>query len=363
MGSYRIAVLPGDGIGPEITVATEMVLARLQEVAAGLTLECTSYQAGAAHYRDCGETLPQAVTDACLAADAVLLAAIGLPEVRKPDGTEVQPDMMVGLRRALDLQSAPRPVKLFPGVPTPLANPNARIDMVIVRENLEGLFASFGGGAIVGDTCATDTIVITREGTEKVCLCAFELARQRSGRPRDGQRRVTCVDKANVFRSMAFFRQVFFDVAKDYPDIQADATYVDAMALYMVNEPDAYDVLVMENQFGDILSDLGAGLVGGLGMAPSAEIGGEHALFQPSHGSAPTIAGQNIANPIAMILSAAMMLDWLGHRHSDNLALEAAKRLEAAVARAVQSPEGRTKDAGGTASTTQAAERIAAALE
>jgi 3-isopropylmalate dehydrogenase len=363
MHNYQIAVLPGDGIGPEITDAAEIVLARLQRQATGLHFDCTRYEAGAEHFRAHGVTLPQAVMDACLAADAVLLAAIGLPDVRKPDGTEVQPEMMVGLRRALGLQSAPRPVKRFPGVPTPLADLGKGIDMVIVRENLEGLFASFGGGAIVGDVCATDTLVVTREGTEKVCRYAFELARQRNGRPLDGQRTVTCVDKANVFRSMAFFRDVFFNVAKQYPDIHAEAVYVDAMSMYLVQHPDAYDVLVMENQFGDILSDLGAGLVGGLGMAPSAEIGDHHALFQPSHGSAPTIAGQNIANPVAMILSAAMMFDWLGHRNNDTAALAAAARIEAAVAATLTSATGRTRDLGGTATTTQFAEQVADALE
>ena len=220
------------------------------------------------------------------------------------------------------------------------------------------MFASFGGGAVVESSCATDTLVVTREGTEKVCHCAFELARQRAGRPKDGRKSVTCVDKANVFRSFAFFRQVFFEVAKQYPDIHADAVYVDAMSLYMVQEPDAYDVLVMENQFGDILSDLGAGLVGGLGMAPSAELGVGHALFQPSHGSAPTIAGQNIANPIAMILSAAMMLQWLGHRHKDQAALDGATRIEAAVASTVLQPDGRTRDVGGRCGTIEVARKL-----
>lgn len=362
MGRYKIALLPGDGIGPEITDAAEVVLDRLVELEQDLSLDCVRYSAGAENFRQHGVTLPDAVVESCLQADAVLLAAIGLPDVRKPDGTEVQPEMMVGLRRALDLQSAPRPVKLFPGVPTPLADPGKGIDMVIVRENLEGLFASFGGGAYVEGTCATDTLVITRAGTEKVCRYAFELARQREGRPLDGRKSVTCVDKANVFRSFAFFRQVFFEVAEEFPDIHADAIYVDAMSLYMVQDPDAYDVLVMENQFGDILSDLGAGLVGGLGMGPSAEIGDDHALFQPSHGSAPTIAGQDVANPIAMILSAAMMLVWLGHRNGDNAALNAAKRIEAGVANTVSDPACLTRDLGGSMSTTAIAEKIAGNL-
>ncbi|MBI1310822.1 isocitrate/isopropylmalate dehydrogenase family protein, partial [bacterium] len=346
MSNYRIAVLPGDGIGPEVMAATVQVIEAVVNRFPELSVELTSHAAGAAHYRETGVTLPDPVLQACLDADAVLLAAIGLPDVRKPDGTEVQPDMMVGLRRGLNLHSAVRPVKLYPGVQSCLNTADAGIDFVIVRENLEGLFASFGGGCRVGNSVATDTIVITREGTRKVCEYAFRLAERRTGRPLDGRRAVTCVDKANIFRSMAFFREVFFEVAAEYPQIAAEATYVDAMSLYMVQNPSACDVLVMENQFGDILSDLGAGLVGGLGMAPSAEIGDEHALFQPSHGTAPQIAGRGIANPLAMILSAAMMFDWLGERHSDATATLAGDIIEQAVRRVLAAGKTTTGDLG-----------------
>ena len=173
---------------------------------------------------------------------------------------------------------------------------------------------------------------------------------------------VTCVDKANVFRSLAFFREVFFDVAKSYPDITSEAVYVDAMSLYMVQNPWDFDVLVMENQFGDILSDLGAGLVGGLGLGPSAEIGQQHALFQPSHGTAPQIAGKNIANPLATILSAAMMLDWLGDKHNDSVCGAAAVTLENAVAQILADGEVRTPDIGGKSSTTDVAHAVADTL-
>ncbi|MEX2558779.1 MAG: isocitrate/isopropylmalate family dehydrogenase, partial [Pirellulales bacterium] len=254
--------------------------------------------------------MPSSVLDDCLAADAVFLAAIGLPDVRMPDGTEAAPLMMVGLRRAMGLHAALRPIKLYPGVPCPLGDVATGIDFVIVRENLEGLFASFGGGAMVGDAVATDTLVITRDGTTKVCETAFRLAARRGGRPLDGKKLVTGVDKANVFRSFAFFRKVFQDVAVQHPNVAAESTYVDAASLYMVQNPQAFDVIVTENQFGDILSDLGAALVGGLGLAPSAEIGEYHGLFQPSHGTAPQLAGKDVANPLATILSGAMLLDW-----------------------------------------------------
>ena len=363
MSSYRIAVLPGDGIGPEVMDAALLVLDKLVAGVPNLQLEFTSHRAGADLYRDTGETLPDDVLSDCLAADAVLLAAIGLPDVRAADGTEVQPQMMVGLRRALQLHSAVRPVKLYPGAPCPLKDVGPGIDMVVIRENLEGLFASFGGGSVVGDTVATDTIVVTREGTTQVAQYAFSLAKRRKGRPSDGKKMVTCVDKANVFRSLAFFRKIFHDVAEVHPDIAADAVYVDAMSYYMVQNPWDFDVLVMENQFGDILSDLGAAIVGGLGLGPSAEVGEHHALFQPSHGTAPTIAGKNIANPLAMILSTGMMLDWLGDRHRDNDALQAAVSIEEAVAAVLKDGAVTTPDLGGTATTTEVARAVASALE
>lgn len=338
--------------------ATRCVLDHMVDQTAGLNLQFTSHRAGAELYRERGETLPAAVLDDCLDADAVLLSAIGLPDVRQPDGTEVQPTMMVGLRRALGVHSAVRPVKLYPGAPCALRDSGPGIDFVIIRENLEGLFASFGGGSKVGDEVATDTLVITRKGTSQVSDFAFRLAQRRQGRPTDGKKMVTCVDKANVFKSMAFFREVFFDVAQNYPDIESNAVYVDAMSLYMVQNPWDFDVLVMENQFGDILSDLGAGLVGGLGVGPSAEIGPDHALFQPSHGTAPQLAGKNVANPIATILSAAMMLDWLGDRHGDPVCLDAAVTLENAVAQVILDGSVVTADLGGNASTSDVADAV-----
>jgi 3-isopropylmalate dehydrogenase len=205
--------------------------------------------------------------------------------------------------------------------------------------------------------------VITREGVRRVTDYAFRLARRRNGRPLDGRRTVTCVDKANVFRSFAFFRKVFLETAAQYTDITAEAVYVDAMSLYMVRNPSAYDVLVMENQFGDILSDLGAGIVGGLGLGPSGEIGDDHALFQPSHGTAPQLAGRSVANPLAMILSAGMMLDWLAERHRDEAAARGAARIEQSVARVLASGRVIPEDLGGTASTTDVAEAVAANLE
>lgn len=362
MSKYSIAALPGDGIGPECLQAALTVLASVQSKFK-IHLDVTSYEAGAEHYREYGVALPDEVLDACLKAEAVLLAAIGLPDVRKPDGTEVQPDMMMGLRRALNLYVAVRPVKLFPGVHSPLNTAQNGIDFVILRENLEGLFASFGGGSQLNNAVASDTLIITREGTERLAHFAFQLASRRNGRPVDGKRMVTCVDKANVFRSFAFFRRVFLEVAEQYDSIESSTAYVDAMSLYMVTNPGDWDVLVMENQFGDILSDLGAAIVGGLGLAPSAEIGEQHALFQPSHGSAPQLAGKNVANPLATILSAGMMLEWLGQRNSQPELEEAGRAIETAVKQVLEAGNHRTADMGGNCSTSDMALAVADRIE
>jgi 3-isopropylmalate dehydrogenase len=363
MRTYRIVVLAGDGIGPEVMNETLKILKCTLADSDGPQIRFMEYPLGADCYRRTGEILPPELIDECKKSDAVLLAAIGLPEVRLADGTEVQPHQVVGLRKELDLYAAVRPIKLYSGVPSILKENGPGIDFIVLRENTEGLFASFGGGSVVHDQAVADTMMITRRGTERIAEFAFRLAKKRNGRPLDGKRMVTCVDKANVFRSLAFFRKVFYEVAALHSDITAEACYVDAMSLYMLQAPWNYDVLVMENMFGDILSDLGAGLVGGLGLGPSAEIGERYALFQPSHGSAPQIAGMNVANPLATILSAAMMLDWLGERNGDPVTIAAGQRIESAVAQTLREGKVRTPDMGGTATTTQMGDAIRRIVE
>lgn len=328
-----IAVLPGDGIGREVMQACLALLERVEALAPGPRLRYTTHPAGALHYRDHGEALPSATLDACRRADAILFGAMGWPDVRYPDGTEPIPQL--DLRMEFGLYAGVRPIRWFPGLPRVLADERARgIDFVLVREQTEGLFYARGRGEVIDDREALDTMKITRAGTARVSEFAFRLAEQR--RARRGTGRVTCVDKSNVFTSMAFFRKVFDDVAVRHPGIERDYAYVDAMALTMVKKPWALDVLVAENMFGDILSDLGAGLIGGMGMAPSADIGDEHGLFQPAHGTAPDIAGQGKANPAAMFLSAAMMLDWLATRHGEPLLAARARLIEAALETAMQ---------------------------
>ncbi|MFH1569225.1 MAG: isocitrate/isopropylmalate dehydrogenase family protein, partial [Gemmatimonadota bacterium] len=320
---YDIAVLKGDGIGPDVV---DEALRALEAVSGsgGPRLRFTEHPVGADCFLACGTPLPEATLEACRRADAVLLGAAGRPDVRWPDGTEMRPQ--VDLRFQLDLYAGVRPIYLYAAHHTPLKGLGpGDIDFVILRENVEGLFASMNGGIELRGEVAVDSMVMTRTGTERVTRYAFQLARQRQrqGRGRPGSPRVTCVDKANIFRSMAFFRRIFDRVGEGFPDVARDHAYVDAMALYLVQRPGAYDVLVTENMFGDILSDLAAGLVGGMGMAPSADIGEEAAVFQPSHGSAPDIAGLGRANRVATILSAVLMLRWLGARGGDAAATAA----------------------------------------
>ncbi|MFN8555787.1 MAG: isocitrate/isopropylmalate family dehydrogenase, partial [Dehalococcoidia bacterium] len=225
----------------------------------------------------------------------------------------------------------------------------------------EGLFASRGKGVVENDRVARDTLVITRPVSERLFDFAFRLARRRktrSGTPG----KVTCVDKANVFVSMAFFRKIFHERAKLHPDIQAEHHYVDATALDLVRRPWDFDVLATENMFGDILSDLGAALIGGMGMAPSADIGDRHGLFQPAHGSAPDIAGRGVANPIGMVQSAALMLDWLAEKHGVGACAEAADIINTAVARVLAEGRVRPPDLGGRDGTGAVTQALIAAV-
>ncbi|MDX8350586.1 isocitrate/isopropylmalate family dehydrogenase [Cognatiyoonia sp. IB215446] len=356
---FQIAVFEGDGIGPEIMQPTVRLLAELATGQADYALDFATHPAGAAHYAKTGESLPAASLEAAAAADAILLSAMGLPDVRYEDGTEISPQ--IDLRKAFDLFAGVRPVRVGPGHPTPLKIPEGReIDFVLIRESTEGLFHTQGRGEVSADE-ARETLLITRDISEKLFRFTFQLAQDRKNRG-VGAGLVTCVDKANVFRAFAYFRGLFDAEAAKHPALAADHAYVDATALWMVQKPWDFDVLVTENMFGDILSDLGAGLMGGLGLAPSADIGLNQAVFQPCHGSAPDIAGQGKANPMAMILSAAMMLEWLGTRHHVPAMIEDGQRLRDAVEAVLLQPDNLTPDLGGGNTTAGVGEAVMTAL-
>jgi 3-isopropylmalate dehydrogenase len=325
--AFHIAVLPGDGIGHEVTKPALDVLRRIEETTPSLKFRFTEAAAGAEEYKVTGKSMSEQTIKLCGEADAIFLGACGLPSVRYPDNTEIMPQ--VELRFIYDLYAGVRPARLIPGVPSPIVGAHEHgIDFVLIRESTEGLFASMGKGVTTHDE-ARETLVVTRDKTERLFDFSLKLAERRQKRGKPG--RLTLVDKANVFKAFNWQRDIFNERKPKFPGVKTDMLYVDACAAMMVKKPWDFDVMVMENMFGDILSDLAAGLIGGLGIAPSADIGDTHAVFQPCHGTAPDIMGQGKANPTAMILSAAMMLDWLADKHDHQPAADAAIRIERAV--------------------------------
>jgi 3-isopropylmalate dehydrogenase len=354
--ALHIAVLPGDGIGPEV-MAPALEILRKVEAKAGLAFRFVEAPAGANNYLATGKSISDQTLKLCADADAILLGACGLPSVRYPDNTEIAPQ--IELRFHFDLYAGVRPARLIPGVPSPIIGAEQRgIDLVLIRESTEGLFASMGKG-VVTDKDARETLVITRRTSERLFEFSFKLAERRKARGRSGV--LTCVDKANVFKAFAFFREMFDEAARRHPEVMAERLYVDACAAMLVRRPWDFDVMVTENMFGDILSDLTAGLVGGMGMAPSADIGDNRAVFQPCHGTAPDIMGLGKANPTAMILSAAMMLDWLGEKLGIESATEAGERIERAVDKAYTAGI-RPIEFGGQSGTSDIANAVLAAL-
>lgn len=353
-GSYQVALLKGDGIGAEVIDAAVAVLERASAIH-GFKLHYQAFEAGARFYQRTGESISAASMEAIGKADAILLGAMGLPDVRKPDGTEIAPQ--IDIREHYKLFASLRPAKLFKGVPSPLRA--GVVDMLVIRETTEGLFAGRHDKLEPSDESVSDRMTITRATSEKLFELAFSQARLRRRQGTPGH--VTLLDKANVLRSNAFLRKVFDEVAARHPDIGTDRLYIDAGSMAMVMNPARFDVIVTENVFGDITSEIAAGVVGGLGVAPSADVSNEHAVFQPCHGTAPDIAGKGIANPVATILSAAMLLDWIGERHNDSACLNAAAAIRTATA-GVLDVGPRTRDIGGTAFTEEVTAAISTSI-
>lgn len=331
MKTFNIAVMPGDGIGHEITPPA---LNLLQFVANkhGIHLEFDHIDAGAQYYADTGDAFPEPHFERAAAADAIFLGAMGLPDIRYPDGTEIGPQH--DLRKRLGLYAGVRPCRTLPNLPLPLIDQRSKkLDFVIVRESTEGLFAFPRGHELDDDEYAHNLMRISKTVSDKLYDFSFRLAQRRHRQGR-GHNLVTHIDKANVLSSQHKARQWFYQIAEQYPEVKSAHQYVDFAALDMVRRPWEFDVMPTENQYGDILSDLAAGLMGGMGMAPSAEIGDNHAVFQPCHGSAPDIMGQAKANPTAMILSGAMMLDYLSDKFDCPQAAVAGQELDQAVEQA-----------------------------
>ncbi len=329
--SLRVALIKGDGIGIDVANAAIAVVDAALACVGAPALVYDEITAGAGYFAETGVDIEPGGEERAGEADAIFLGAIGLPAIRHADGTEISPHLR--LRDRFQLYAGVRPVKAYPNAPQRLADPRAAgLDMVILRESTEGLFYSaavHGRFEAIGDEEVRETLRISRSTSEKLHRFAFKLAERRKARGKSA--RLTCVDKANVFASMAFFRKIFDETKAGFPEVEVGYNYVDAMALDLVRKPWEFDVMVMENMFGDILSDLAGGLVGGMGMAACGEIGDETGLFQPAHGSAPDIMGQDKANPLAAILSGAMMLGYLAEKSGDARLEDAAGLIEAAV--------------------------------
>ena len=342
----KIAVIPGDGIGPEVIEQTLRVLEHVQKDR-NLGLEFANFDWGAEKFLNDGVTLPTGALEMLSEEfDAILAGAFGDPRVPSNKHAE---DILLGMRRGLDLYINLRPVRLLEARLSPLRNVRVEdIDFVVFRENTEGAYCGAGGFLKKGtaDEIATQEELNTRRGVERIIVAAFEYARAQ------GRKRVTMADKSNVQRFGGdLWQRVFKLVAQDYSEIEANHQYVDAMAMFMVLDPGQYEVIVSNNLFGDILTDLGAGIQGGLGLAASGNIHpGRVSLFEPVHGSAPGLTGQGKANPIGAILTSAMMLEYLGHK-------EASQAIEKAVGDAVSHDE-TTRDLGGTLSTEEAGTAI-----
>lgn len=323
--STTITVIPGDGIGPDIIDATLKILDK-----AGCEFNYEFADAGLAALEKTGELLPQATLDAIARNKATLKGPLTTPV------GEGFTSINVSLRKQFNLYANVRPVKSFKGTKARYEN----IDIITVRENTEGMYSGLGQVVSEDGSEAQAMSKITRAGAERIVRFAYELAR------REGRKKVTAVHKANILKSTSgLFLKVAREIAAEYPDIQSDEMIVDAVCMKLVMNPEQFDVIVTTNLFGDILSDLCAGLVGGLGMAPGANIGDNSAIFEAVHGSAPDIAGQNLANPTSVILAAIQMLEYLGMQ-------DQAKRILAAVTDVIASGDRTTRDLGGTGGTT-----------
>jgi 3-isopropylmalate dehydrogenase len=340
--SYRIGVIPGDGIGPEVTAEAMQVLEAVG-AAEGFALETTDYDLGAERYLDSAEVLPESVLEEMREQDSLFLGAVGDPRV--PPGV-LEIGLLLKLRQELELYVNLRPSKLFDGVPSPLASVTpADLDLTIVRENTEGLYLGRGEVTLSGpdEELATEVSVNTTGAIRRIITYAFELASKQ-------HRSLTMVHKVNVLeRAGSLWQRIFREVGQEYPDVPTAYQHVDAAALLLVTQPQRFQVIVCDNLFGDILSDLAAGLVGGIGYVGSGNIHpGRLSIFEPVHGSAPDIAGTGKANPIGAVLSAALMLRHLGE-------VSGAARMEGAVAAVAG------KVAGGEATTRQIGEALAEA--
>lgn len=352
MKNYQIAIYPGDGIGPEVIAEAVRMLEAVESRQSDFQLELVEFPWGAEYHRQTGHVVPDDFLDVLRPFDAILLGAVGWPD-ELPDHVTLAP--LVTLRQRFDQYACVRPAKLFPGLRSLLADKRPQdVDLVVVRENSEGEYVDNGGRIRRGtpDEYAVQTAIHTRRGIERVLRFGFDLARTR-------RHKLTMITKSNAQRyAYVLWDDVLAEIAHEFSDIEIDKQHADAAAMNLVRRPESFDVVVASNLFGDILTDLAGTIAGGLGLAPSTNTNPERkfpSMFEPVHGSAPDIAGRGLANPIAAVLSTAMMLDWLGER-------TAGEQIRRAVERTLAAGH-KTADLGGKLSTTAMGDQLLAALD
>jgi len=346
MATYNVVLLPGDGIGVEVAACARQLLDAVADAGVA-TLAVEEIPCGGKFYLEHGSRdWPEGSEDKCRAADVILLGAVGWPSptggpVTMSDGKMAGYSPVIGNRVKLDLYANVRKVKLLPGVRHRISGQFAQVwspanvDMVFLRENTEGMYSGMSGTLAPGGvpSIATDTRLITRAASERIIRKAFELCQARErGAPGDGKKRVTAIVKNNVLDGCKLFAKIFDEIGSEYADIDRELAIVDAFTQWLVTQPERYDVCVTTNMFGDIVTDLASVLQGGMGMAVGCNLGDDHAMFEPIHGSAPPFAGQDRLNPMAMLLATGEALTWLGQRKRDDALVRAGAAVEQAVA-------------------------------
>ncbi|MDQ0151533.1 tartrate dehydrogenase/decarboxylase/D-malate dehydrogenase [Moryella indoligenes] len=353
MNQYRIAVIPGDGIGPEVMTENVRILQTVAAIDRSFSFEFQTFSWGCQYYLQTGKMMPEDGMEQLRSFDAILLGAVGYPGV--PDHISLR-ELLLKIRHDFDEYINLRPVRLLKGAPCPLKAENTQnIDMIFVRENSEGEYS--GQGAWLYKNSPQEVViqhgVFSRKGTERVIRYAYELARKE-------RKTLTSISKANALNySMVFWDQIFEELGKEYPDVKTSKLLVDAAAMFMVKDPKRFQIVVTSNLFGDILTDLGAAIAGGMGLAAGANINPEHkypSMFEPIHGSAPDIAGRGIANPLAAIWSASQLLDFLGYE-------EWGARIVDAIEKMLAEKHALTPDLGGSASTSECGKALAGILK
>ncbi len=360
--TYSIVLLPGDGTGIEIAVQARRLL-DLVAKKTSTSFDIEEIPCGGQYYLEHGRDWPEGSEAKCDAADVCLLGAVGWPSptghgpVTMPDGNMAGWSPVIGNRTRQDLYANIRPVKLYEGVKARISGERKQVwdpknvDMLFIRENTEDLYAGIGGILAPGGrgVVATDTRIITRHASERAIKLAFEMSMKRSGAPKDGKKRVTCIVKDNVLDGCRFFEQIFLEIGADYPEVEKDVAIVDAFTQWLLGQPEYYDVLVTTNMFGDIVTDLASVLQGGMGMAVGCNVGDDRAMFEPIHGSAPRHAGKDKVNPMAMILATGEGLRWLGDKKDDPGLRKAGDAIEDAVKAVLKKGETLTYDIVGEA--------------